>query len=146
MDWTAGLQSWWIRGHYIYQPKQCTMREISQNYHTFALFDSPQMDNLMIPVDILILWIEDLVLYIAMPTSVMSSGSAATSTPKYMQNCDTYLEAPKKRFKKKTKKITPQKKEVWTIWNSYSGPFVFFERGVNFRCFSMPFWAKKQDT
>lgn len=27
MDWTAGLQSWWIRGHYIYQPKQCTAHE-----------------------------------------------------------------------------------------------------------------------
>ena len=65
----------------------------------------------MIPVDILILWIEDLVLYIAMPTSVMSSGSAATSTPKYMQNCDTYLEAPKKKFfKKKNEKNHPQKK------------------------------------
>ena len=46
------LRSSWchIQGSLYYQPKQCiAIREIPQNYHTFALFDSPQMGNLMIP-------------------------------------------------------------------------------------------------
>ena len=39
------------QGSLYYQPKQCTkIREIPQNYHKFALFDSPKMGNLMTPV------------------------------------------------------------------------------------------------
>ena len=38
------------QGSLYYQPKQCTIiREIPQNHHTFALFDSPQIGNLMTP-------------------------------------------------------------------------------------------------
>ena len=38
------------RGDQNYQPKQCTiMREIPQNYHTFAYFDATKMDNLITP-------------------------------------------------------------------------------------------------
>ena len=54
--------SWWhskenrinhgiIQGSLYYQPRQCTIiREIPQNYHKFALFDSSNMGNLMTPV------------------------------------------------------------------------------------------------
>ena len=33
----------YYRGHYITNPNNALLREIPQNYHTFALFDSPQM-------------------------------------------------------------------------------------------------------
>ena len=65
----------------------------------------------------------------------MSSGSAATSTPKYMQNCDTYL---RRRSFWRTKKKNRPPKKIGKSGQSekYSGSFVVFERGVNFRCFS----------
>ena len=38
------------QGSLYYQPKQCTIRrEIPQNYHIFALFDTPGIGNLMTP-------------------------------------------------------------------------------------------------
>ena len=37
------------RGHYITNPNNALSKGNPQNYHTFALFDSPQMGNLMIP-------------------------------------------------------------------------------------------------
>ena len=74
----------------------------------------------------------------------MSSGSAATSTPKYMQNCDTYL---RRRSFWRTKKNRPQKKIGKSGQSEkYSGSFVVFERGVNFRCFSDLLSKKKKDT
>ena len=72
----------------------------------------------------------------------MSSGSAATSTPKYMQNCDTYL---RRRSFWRTKKNRPPKKIGKSGQSEkYSGSFVVFERGVNFRCFSDLLSKKKK--
>ena len=43
-----------LQGSLYYQPKQCTINgksmEIPQIYHRFALFDAPQIGNVMIPV------------------------------------------------------------------------------------------------
>ena len=37
------------QGSLYYQPKQCTIGEIPQMYHTFALLDPPKTSNLMTP-------------------------------------------------------------------------------------------------
>ena len=40
----------YLQGSLYYQPKQCTsIREFPQCYHIFALFDPPQMGNVMTP-------------------------------------------------------------------------------------------------
>ena len=53
-EWIWGPSSfgkYTYRGSLYYQPKQCTIKgkslKIIQNYHTYVLFDSPEMGNLM---------------------------------------------------------------------------------------------------
>ena len=56
--WHCQIPPWrphpggWKQGLLYYQPKQyIVMREIHQTYHRFVLFDSPQISNLMTPVE-----------------------------------------------------------------------------------------------